>query len=100
MRSVSVDGVAVVVVRTPDGAVHALRDRCSHASAALSNGRLARVVVGDTVGSYRLSDDFMIRCPRHGYEFDVATGRCLADPGHRVRAYAVTVEDGTVVLER
>lgn len=100
MRAVSVDGVAVVVVRTPDGAVHALRDRCSHASAALSKGRLQRAIVGDAVGSYKLSDDFIVRCPRHGYEFDVVTGHCLADAGHRVRSYPVSVEDGTVVLER
>jgi 3-phenylpropionate/trans-cinnamate dioxygenase ferredoxin subunit len=100
MRAASIDGIAVVVVHTPDGKVHALRDRCSHASAALSKGRIERTIVGDTPGSYVLSDRYAIRCPRHGYEFDVETGHCLADAGHRVRRYGVTVENGTVVLER
>ena len=42
----------------------------------------------------------ILRCPWHGYEFDVDTGRCLADASSRVRAYPVTVEDGIVVVER
>lgn len=97
-----VDGLAVVVVRTPDGDVRVLRDRCSHEGARLSRGRLLHKVSGDKVGAYVLSEDeFVVRCPWHGYEFDLETGHCIADARRaRVRVYDVTVEDGVVYIER
>lgn len=79
-----------------------LRDRCSHQGARLSCGRLLQRVDGDRVGAYALQDDdFVIRCPWHGYEFDLETGHCLADAKRaRVKAYAVVVEDGIVYIDR
>lgn len=101
MRPVQVDGLAVVVARTLDDRLYAVRDRCPHAGAKLSNGRLERTVVGDGVGRYVLSDGYLIRCPWHGFEFDVSSGRCLADPENtRVRAYRVYVEHGMVWLDK
>jgi nitrite reductase/ring-hydroxylating ferredoxin subunit len=94
------DNIAIVVVRTPYGDVHALRDVCSHHGARLSLGRIEPTVDGDDVGEYRFSGRYMVRCPWHGFEFDVVSGRCLADAAHRVRAYPVTVEEGVVVVER
>jgi nitrite reductase/ring-hydroxylating ferredoxin subunit len=101
MRSVMVDRVAVVVVRTADGSFRALRDRCPHQGVKLSLGKLEPIVVGDDVDRYEVTEDLLVRCPWHGYEFAVDSGRCLADPDHsRVRAYKVEVEGDTVVLER
>jgi 3-phenylpropionate/trans-cinnamate dioxygenase ferredoxin subunit len=102
MRSVTVDRVAVVVLRTPDGAVHALRDACSHYGARLSLGSLRPLVAGDDVGEHRLvAGRYVVQCPWHGYEFDVGDGRCPADPAHqRVRSYRTSVVDGVVVIER
>ena len=102
MRAVKVDGVAIVVMKTPKGDFRALRDACSHHGAALSHGRMQPVVLGDEVGCYELSTDrFMLRCPWHGYEFDVDNGRCIADPVHaRVKAYSISVEGNRVFLER
>jgi nitrite reductase/ring-hydroxylating ferredoxin subunit len=99
-RAARLENVRIVVVRTPAGDVHALRDCCSHNGAQLSLGRLEQVVEGEDVGTYRLSDRYMLRCPWHGFEFDVVTGRCVADASQRVRAYPVSVEDGLVVVER
>jgi 3-phenylpropionate/trans-cinnamate dioxygenase ferredoxin subunit len=101
LREAVVDGLSVVVARTPDGAVFALRAVCPHKGANLSHGRLEQQVHADDIGSVSLSDDFVLRCPWHGYEFDLATGVCPADPEHvRVRVYEVRVENGNVVLER
>jgi nitrite reductase/ring-hydroxylating ferredoxin subunit len=102
LRAVDVGGLAVVVARTPRGNVHVLRDRCSHEGARLSNGRLLEKVDGDRIGAYVLAEDeFVVRCPWHGYEFDVETGHCLADARRaRVRSYDVTVEDGVIFIER
>lgn len=102
LRGVEVDGIALVVARTPTGDLHVLRDRCAHEGARLSRGRLLQRVGGDAVGAYVLSqDEYVVRCPWHGYEFDVETGHCIADARRaRVRAYAVTVEDGIIFIER
>lgn len=101
VRSVKVDGVSVAVIRTKGGELRALRDVCPHLGAPLSTGSLQSLVVGPEVGEYRLTEKAILRCPWHGYEFDVETGRCIADPeGLRVRSYPVSVEDSQVVLER
>lgn len=101
LRAVSVDGIAVVVVRSPDGKVYALRDNCSHAGAPLSRGTVRRMIAGDKTGEYKLTHRYVLRCPWHGFEFSLEDGRCPADPAReRVRAYAVSVVDGKVCLER
>jgi nitrite reductase (NADH) small subunit len=102
LRAAEVDGIAVVVARTPAGEVHVLRDRCAHQGARLSRGRLLQRVDGDRIGAYVLSEDeYVVRCPWHGYEFELETGHCLVDPRRsRVRAYAVIVEDGVIFIER
>lgn len=100
MRAAAVGPVSVVIVRSPDGELHALRDVCSHMGAKLSDGIVHFASDADPNGGYRLSDTFVISCPWHGFEFSVDSGRCLADPRHRARAYAVTVEDDVVMLER
>jgi nitrite reductase (NADH) small subunit len=101
MRAAKLGGVAIVVLRLPDGTFRALRDRCPHAGAQLSHGLLQRMVDGDDVGERWLSERMILRCPWHGFEFDVDDGRCPADPvGNRVATYPVTVEGDTVVVER
>jgi nitrite reductase (NADH) small subunit len=101
LRTTVVDGIEVVVARDLDGSVYALRNRCAHMGARLSGGRLLEKVVGDDVDQYELTDELVLRCPWHGFEFELASGRCIASPKRvRVRSYEVTVEDGTIWLEK
>ncbi len=103
MRVVQVDRIALVVLRTPSGRFHALRDVCPHYGARLSLGRLKPYMVeGTTSMTYRHEpDQFVLHCPWHQYEYRVEDGRCPADPTRlRVRVYDVTVEDGMVYVER
>jgi nitrite reductase/ring-hydroxylating ferredoxin subunit len=58
---------------------HACADRCPHAGATLSEGELESGVV---------------TCPRHGSQFDVATGQRLRGPADTDIATYPTVEDG------
>jgi 3-phenylpropionate/trans-cinnamate dioxygenase ferredoxin subunit len=41
----------------------------------------------------------VIRCPWHGWEFDLDTGRSLLEPDRiGVKVYRVTVDEDTVVV--
>ena len=102
MRRVEVGRRALVVIRTQDGAFHVLRDRCPHFGAPLSAGRVQREVIGgDGPGDFSLATDrFVVRCPWHGFEFDVSDGRCPADPDdYRVKRYDVEVENGKLYAD-
>jgi len=100
-RRAVVDGVAMVVIRLSDGSLRAMRDRCPHEGARLSDGFIVPMLAGDEVGKYRLTETMLLRCPWHGYEFDLATGQCPADPVRaRVRVYDVRTEDGMIVVDR
>ena len=76
------------------GEFHALRSSCPHQGAPLCLG----IILGRTEASrpfevvYR-DDQDVIKCPWHGWEFDVRTGRSVFNPHRvRVRSYDVTVE--------
>lgn len=75
------------------GEFFALRNRCPHQGGPLCRGRLSGFLVGDRPGEYRYSrPGEILRCPWHGWEFDIRTGQSWFDPAKtRVRSYPVTV---------
>jgi nitrite reductase/ring-hydroxylating ferredoxin subunit len=83
------------------GVFHALADRCPHAGASLSAGRLSGTVESDGPGSYRLCrQGEMVRCPWHGWEFDVATGQSWCDPkSTRARHFDAEAVAGSDLLK-
>jgi nitrite reductase/ring-hydroxylating ferredoxin subunit len=76
------------------GRYYALRNACPHAGAALCEGTLTGLVTSTAPGEYSYERaGEILRCPWHGWEFDVTTGRSWFDPARtRVRAYETTVE--------
>ena len=79
-----------------DGNFFALRNRCPHQGAALCEGQLSSHVASSGPGEYALSrPGEILRCPWHGWEFDVRTGQSWFDPKMtRVKAYPVAVVPG------
>lgn len=66
----------------------ALYDRCPHEGGSLCDGKLTGLVQSDGPGDYRLSrKGEIVRCPWHGWEFDLRTGQSYCDPRLRVRSY-------------
>src|SRR5271155_2665307 len=64
-----------------DGTYFAFFNRCPHAGASLCNGKIVRRVEASEPGTYRLAPDLtMLRCPWHGWQFDIATGQAWCDP--------------------
>lgn len=91
---VDVEGISIGIFEV-DGSYHALLNRCPHAGAPLCRGRVTGRFEADAPGQVRLLDEgHVLRCPWHGWEFEIPTGRSLFNP-HRVRArsFPVSVED-------
>lgn len=81
---VDVAGVPVALTRTADGELFAIKDVCSHADVALSEGE----VEGCT-----------IECWLHGSQFDLRTGRPLSLPAIiAVPVYEVRLVDGAIEI--
>jgi 3-phenylpropionate/trans-cinnamate dioxygenase ferredoxin subunit len=76
------------------GEYFALRNRCPHQGGPLCLGRITGFLMAAQPGEYVYSRrGEILRCPWHGWEFDVKTGQSWFDPATtRVRTYPVTVE--------
>jgi 3-phenylpropionate/trans-cinnamate dioxygenase ferredoxin subunit len=69
------------------GNLYAIEDRCSHDDGPLCEGDWDE-------------DECRVVCPRHGSQFDLATGRPLTLPAiEPVDTFPVVVEDGIVRVE-
>src|SRR5258707_15559382 len=91
-RSVAAGGRQVALFKV-EGALFALRDSCPHQGAPLSCGTIVGSVGASGPGCYEYdASKPMVRCPWHGWEFELATGRSWFDPQReRVKAYELTV---------
>lgn len=79
-KRVTVRGQEVVVFHV-NAEYFAMINRCPHEGAALSEGRLCNLVESEKPGLFKVSrNGELLRCPWHGWEFDIRTGRTLADP--------------------
>ncbi len=83
------------------GEFFALRNRCPHQGGPLCIGPLGGFVSSAGPGEYHVSRrGEILRCPWHGWEFDVRTGQSWFDPRRvRVRSYDVAIESGIVDIE-
>ena len=81
--AVEVGGEPVALVRT-EGEVFAIRDECSHAAVALSEGDV---------------DGYTVECWLHGSCFDVRTGKPTNLPATEpVPVYSVKIEGDDVLV--
>ena len=79
-----VDGVDIAVVHADDDSFYAVRDECSHAAIALSEGEV---------------DGCTIECWLHGSRFDLRTGQPSGLPATEpVATFAVEIRDGDIYV--
>jgi 3-phenylpropionate/trans-cinnamate dioxygenase ferredoxin subunit len=92
-KLVSIDGRAIVVLNVA-GELFALIDRCPHRGGSLCEGKLTGLVEASEPGRYLFSrPNEILRCPWHGWEFDIRTGKSRCDPEKvRAKSYEVAVE--------
>jgi nitrite reductase/ring-hydroxylating ferredoxin subunit len=84
-----------------DGEYFAVGNRCPHEGASLCKGRLVGLVESSEPGSYQFSRrGELLRCPWHGWEFDLRTGRSWCEPDRtKVRSFELKVESGRALVE-
>jgi nitrite reductase/ring-hydroxylating ferredoxin subunit len=101
-KVVKLGSTTALLIRSAEDSFYAIRNSCPHQGADLSYGRLMGTVLpSQSHGEYPYGRDYeILRCPWHGFEFDVTTGYCLFGEKLRVKTYKVTVEGEDLVIHR
>lgn len=82
---VKINDHAIAIIRTPNGEVKALDDKCSHGEISLSEGFI---------------DNETVECWAHGAKFDLNTGKPLSLPAYEpVATFEVLIENNDIFVE-
>lgn len=86
-----------IVVFNIAGEYFAMLNKCPHQGAPLADGKLTALMTSPSAGMVRCERaGEILRCPWHGWEFDVRSGESWFDPAHtKVRMYEVDLETGS-----
>lgn len=99
---VTIEGRSIGVFKV-DGEFFALLNRCAHQGGPLCAGAVfplldARVDEDGEIHEFFDHARPVVACPWHGWEYDLRTGKCLADPSRRVMTFPAQVRNGEVVV--
>lgn len=91
MKKFNISGRDILITNL-DGSFYAIANTCTHMGGSLADGLLENGVV---------------KCPRHGAEYDVKTGKCVGKLSFLfvkkltdgVQAYPVEIKDGQVYVQ-
>lgn len=83
IRSFSLMGRKVAIMRRLDGSFHAIEASCKHQGADLTKGTIK--------GNIAI-------CPRHQWEYDLETGECLNHDSLPLKRYGVKVEGENILV--
>lgn len=81
------------------GRYYALPNHCFHQNGPLCKGSVSGTVTASAETDWKptwVREGEIIICPWHTMEFDITTGRCLADPRHRLPTFEVKVVDSEI----
>jgi nitrite reductase/ring-hydroxylating ferredoxin subunit len=83
------------------GKFYALANRCPHKGGPLCHGRITGLAQSSGPGDYRLiRNGEFLRCPWHGWEFEIATGQSYCDPTTmRIRQFEVVLAAGEELVK-
>lgn len=82
-----------------DGEYIAVLNICPHELAPVCRGRVSGTTLPSLPGEYRWGrEGEILSCPWHGWEFDLLTGKAIADPRIRVRRYPTVVREDIVFV--
>ena len=99
-KLVQVGGRDVLILNIK-GELFGILDRCPHNGGPLCRGTLGGYVVSPEPGTYAIERaGELIRCPWHGWQFDVRTGQSWCEPERiKTKTYEVDVARGETLVE-
>lgn len=102
-KIVSLEGLSIGVFNV-NGSYFAIKNACPHQQAPLCVGKVSGTTLPSKPGEFLYGrEGEVIRCPWHGWEFDLTNGHSLFDPNRCwVKTYEVEVgqaEEETPKLE-
>ena len=83
IKSYSMLGRKVGVIKRADGSFYAIEVGCKHQGADLTLGAIENGVA---------------TCPRHGWQYDLETGECLNEISSNLRRHELKIEDGNILV--
>lgn len=102
MRRLTQIGSRSVGVFNVGGEFFALLNLCPHKAANLCDGTVCGTNLPTNAKDgycyeYGLEGE-VLRCARHGWEFNIRDGKCLFDPTLHAKTYPVEVSEGRVFV--
>ncbi len=99
-KLVTVKGRPIVIFNV-GGSFYGLLNRCPHQGGGLCDGKITGLVLSDAPGEYRIErQGEIIRCPWHGWEFDIRTGQSWCAPSKiAARQYPVEIAGGAELVK-
>jgi nitrite reductase/ring-hydroxylating ferredoxin subunit len=97
-KLVQVKGMEIGLFRV-EGELYAWRNVCPHAAAPVCRGPVCGTKLPSMVYEYKYGmEGQILRCPWHGWEFDLESGEHLVDPAVRLRGFDIEVEGEDVYV--
>lgn len=95
-------GVSIGVFNI-EGEYHALMNWCLHQNGPVCEGSVELELTGEPtdIGEWdeeRYTDKRVVKCPWHGWEYYLETGKVVGADDMAIPSYEVEVEDGSVYV--
>lgn len=95
---VDVKGMQIGLFQIEDR-LYAWRNVCPHAAAPVCRGRICGTRMPSLVYEYEYGrDNQILRCPWHGWEFDLTNGQHLVQPDVKLRGFPVETDGDDVYI--
>lgn len=91
MKKFNVSGTDILITNL-EGTFYAIANTCTHMGGSLANGHL---------------ENGIVKCPRHGSQFDVKTGKCVGEltmffikkKATDIKSYPLEIKDGEIYIQ-
>ena len=97
-RIIQAEGKSIGVFNTGSQIV-AVLNICPHAFAPVCLGKLGGTTLPSKPGEFIWGrENEILRCPWHGWEYDLHSGECLTDK-RKLKHFPVVIEDAAIYIE-
>ncbi|ARJ39599.1 2Fe-2S ferredoxin [Sporosarcina sp. P21c] len=97
-KMVTIKNMSIVVVNV-GGKLQAFNSMCPHQGAPLEFGSISGVMEASDPQQYKYGcHDKFVKCPLHGWAFDMDTGKSLFSDKVKIKTFSVREEEGYILL--